>query len=81
MAEQHRRTVTPAGSAISPGEAAGPHSLGAAVDELHSQHPETNIAHRDDRGPYHYTSTHERHIPIVHDRSGVAKRPYSKKSG
>lgn len=79
MAEQHTRNPSPAGQHISPGEAAGEHSLGAAVSELHAQHPHTQIAHSDDRGPYHYTSEHERHIPVVRDRDGNAKKPYAKR--
>jgi hypothetical protein len=79
MAEQHRRESTPAGRDIPPGHAVGSETLiGSAIDELHKQHPHTQIAHHDDRGPYHYTSEHERHIPVVHDVNGRAKRPYSK---
>jgi len=81
MAEQHRKTVSPAGRNIVPGEAAGEHSLSGAVDELHKQHPQETISHHDDRGPYHYTSTHERHIPVIRDRDGRAKKPYSRISG
>lgn len=71
MSKHTEGKPTPAGDDISPGQAAGEHSIGAAVDELHKQHPHTQIAHSDDRGPYHFTSDHVRHIPVV-SRNGKA---------
>lgn len=68
------RRVTPAGDDISPGMAAGEHSIGAAVAELKKQHPHSQIAHSDDRGPYHEDSAHCRHIPVISRNS----KPYSK---
>jgi hypothetical protein len=69
---QHRST--PAGDDIAPGQAAGEHSLGAAIDEIHKQHPHTQIAHTDDRGPYHRTDSHDRHIPVIRKNGGAYSR-------
>lgn len=44
----------PAGSAV------GEHSLGAAIGELHAQHPKKY----DDLGPHHGGDTHVRHMPL-----------------
>ena len=48
--------------------------LGAAMDELHRQHPHTQIAHTDDRGPYHSSDDFCRHIPVIRSNP----KPYSR---
>jgi hypothetical protein len=68
MAEDRRHDHADHGSVVNET------SLNAAVDELHKQHPHHQIAHSDDRGPYHGGDEHCRHIPVV----GHSKRPYSK---
>lgn len=43
----------------------GETGLSTAMEELHSQHPQTQISHSDDRGPYHSSDDFCRHIPVV----------------
>lgn len=71
----YAKEVTPAGDDIAPGRAVGETTLGSAVDELHAQHPHTSIAHRDDRGPYHYDDAHCRHTPVT---SGLYRGKYAR---
>jgi hypothetical protein len=49
---------TPHGGA--PGSAVGEHSLGAAIGELHAQHPKKY----NDLGPHHGGDSHMRHMPL-----------------
>ena len=60
----------PAGHSISPGGAAGDHSLSDAVGELHKQHP-----HKwNDLGPHHGGDDHKRF-------SGVSSNTYKGRKG
>lgn len=51
----------------------GETGLSTAVEELRSQHPQTQIAHSDDRGPYHNSDDFCRHKPAVRPTGGYSR--------
>lgn len=67
----YSKRPTPAAHGVS--NHVGETHLGAAIDELHKQHPQSQIAHSDDRGPYHSSDEFCRHRPV---KGGGG--PYSK---
>lgn len=63
MSSTYAKRPTPAAHGVT--NHVGETHLGAAMDELHKQHPHTQIAHSDDRGPYHSSDDFCRHKPAV----------------
>ena len=72
MSSTYDKRVTPAAHGVT--NHVGETHLSGAMDELHKQHPQTQIAHHDDRGPYHFSHDFHRHIPVI----SSARRAYSK---
>jgi len=62
MSSTYAKKVTPAAHGVT--NHVGETSIGSAVEELHRQHPQTQIAHHDDRGPYHFSHDFVRHHPV-----------------